>query len=409
MTGYIILKSLRKKPYRNIGIVIQLILGSLIMILALSNYRFYQKQYEKDKKIITPNVYRIDLFGKESYEIGSESGLSLPMTNQEVSEKTYSLVASEPGIDKVGVGINRTISCPYDSNDKSGYLKSVSVEVKGCFYNKELTELYITKVKKGIDFKEYFSSTDKDENIVPMLVSEAIESENPIGSIVKIKIPQGGVNRFKIIGVIDEKYTTLDQLYNNNLPDPYGEYYFIAGDLLYNNDDYAYVYASIKDGYKAEDVNKSIQSKVEDTIMVYFYSLEKMAEGDKFYAVSTTAKPLFYGIIVLILSTFGIISTVLSSLLKRKREFGVRIAVGASKKYIMRMIVGEIAFLFISSQIISIIISAVVSFFNEKRVLDLTVLGINFLVILILLIISIIPAFIRIYRMKPVDLIYNRR
>ena len=50
-------------------------------------------------------------------------------------------------------------------------------------------------------------------------------------------------------------------------------------------------------------------------------------------------KYFYYGVIILILSSFGIISTILFSILKRKREFGARIAVGASKKDITKQYV----------------------------------------------------------------------
>ena len=46
----------------------------------------------------------------------------------------------------------------------------------------------------------------------------------------------------------------------------------------------------------------------------------------------------------------------ISSILNRKKEFGIRISTGASINYIKRLIIGEVSFLAISSSIISIAI-----------------------------------------------------
>jgi len=120
-------------------------------------------------------------------------------------------------------------------------------------------------------------------------------------------------------------------------------------------------------------------------------------------------KYFFYGVIILILSSFGIISTILFSILKRKREFGVRIAVGASKKDIAKMITGEIAALFIISQVLSILIALLISNGSKTLILNWESIGKCLLVTLVLGIISIIPALIRVFKMKPVELIHERR
>ena len=120
-------------------------------------------------------------------------------------------------------------------------------------------------------------------------------------------------------------------------------------------------------------------------------------------------KYFYYGVIILILSSFGIISTILFSILKRKREFGVRIAVGASKKDIAKMITGEIAALFIISQVLSILIALLISNGSKTLILNLESIGLCLLIILVLDIISIIPALIRVFKMKPVELIHERR
>jgi len=125
--------------------------------------------------------------------------------------------------------------------------------------------------------------------------------------------------------------------------------------------------------------------------------------------VSYQMKYFFYGVIVLILSSFGIISTILFSILKRKKEFGIRIATGASKKHISKMIIGEIAALFLFSQLLSILIALFICNGSKSLILNWESIGICLLITLVLGIISIVPAFIRVFKMKPVELIHERR
>ncbi len=409
MTGYIIIKSLKKKHYRNIGIILQLTLGSLIMTLALSNYRFYEREYEAEQKIITPNVYKIDIFPKKASSVGADLTSSfdgITDNGEKSAQAINSIVEKDANIDKIGKGFDCNLALDKSTDGDSQLLKSSRGYIEVYSENKELTEMCINKVKKGMDFAHYFASEESNSSIVPMLVSEAVEKENPIGSVVTL--PEEENTKFKIIGVLDEKYPILDQLYSGKAAaEMNGLYYCVTGGLF--NSRYSFVYVKLKDGVNVSEAKKSFVSNLDSSLDAQFATLKQFSEGNLVAGIDRTAKPIFYGIIILILSTFGVISIVLASLLKRKRELGIRIAAGASKKHIIEMITGEIACLFIFSQIISIVITALMSFINDRRIFDLKILGISSSVIIILLVISLIPIFIKVLRMKPIDLIYEWR
>ena len=73
------------------------------------------------------------------------------------------------------------------------------------------------------------------------------------------------------------------------------------------------------------------------------------------------------------------------------------------------MIIGEIAALFLFSQLLSILIALFICNGSKSLILNWESIGICLLITLVLGIISIVPAFIRVFKMKPVELIHERR
>lgn len=410
MTGYIIVKTLRKNLLRNLGIILQLMLGSLVMTWALSGYRYYAKTYEDSKSLIAHNVYQLDILQKQSTGLGEELTMTSPVpegTPEQLATSVYSIIKDEPFIEKIGKGKNLGFGYSKDTVNQPGYLQFSNSEVTIYTVNKEMNEMFNFKAKRGMDFSQYYSSLNEEDTTIPMLVSEELAVDNPIGSIVQLP-PGVGDSKFKIIGIYDDRYLTYDQFLGGsaNRTKPSDGYYAIAAGLP--NNSYDIVLVQLKNGVTKETAKKSIDTKLGSQFEIQFYGLDEMADAI-LSKTSNNTKYIFYGIVVLILSSFGIISTVLSSTLKRKREFGARIAVGASKKYIEKMVIGEISCLFIVAQILNIIISAFISLLSEKLTFDWIILGISTAVTLVLIIFSIIPAFRRVFKMNPVDLIHERR
>jgi len=362
--------------------------------------------YNQTKKVIKPNVIMASVVDNKSVlDRGSDSGLGGSLFVEEANNLAYSIIKDKSQIEMIGKDAYNIIGYNEITRELPGILKCSGdlVCINSC--DRTVTEMFKFKVKEGIDFQSYFSSSGSDAYI-PLIISKKLEKENAIGSIVDLPNIDSS-SKFKIIGVMDESYPTLFQVNNAGDPYlPYDGYYCIAGRLINNN--YQDIFAKLKDGTSIgtaeQDWNKSLDKDKKFQLI----SLNEMKEN-MLLNIPYSMKYFFYGVIILILSSFGIISTILFSILKRKREFGVRIAVGASKKDIAKMITGEIAALFIISQVLSILIALLISNGSKTLILNWESIGKCLLVTLVLGIISIIPALIRVFKMKPVELIHERR
>lgn len=118
---------------------------------------------------------------------------------------------------------------------------------------------------------------------------------------------------------------------------------------------------------------------------------------------------LGFSIIILILCSFGIVAIVLSSILKRKIEFGIRYSIGASPKNIMTLIIGEILLMFILGDIIGTILTYVISInIDTVKIGCLTIFPTTLIMFIFSFLSSLIPA-IKIINMEPIKLIRGER
>lgn len=97
-------------------------------------------------------------------------------------------------------------------------------------------------------------------------------------------------------------------------------------------------------------------------------------------------------------------------MIKREKEIGIRTAIGAKKRSIVFLLVGEIIMVYIIAFLISISAVALKSKLSSSAnpsliLIDSKVIMGSLLIVLIYMIISILPLFIKILKLKPVELI----
>ena len=110
-------------------------------------------------------------------------------------------------------------------------------------------------------------------------------------------------------------------------------------------------------------------------------------------------------VILLILSSIGLVGVILSSILRRKKEFGIRYSLGCTPNELLKLIVGEIMLLFIMSTFLGITISYIVSLFIENMEIGLlSMICCSGIMFLFCFLSSIIPAR-KIIKMDPITLI----
>lgn len=401
---YMILKSIKKNKLRNLAIVVQLIFGIVILSNSLANYKHYISTREKAESASSRNVYEVSVIEKER---GNNVGLTrnhsgIPDAKDQLST-LYKIAQESKMVEKIGFEGFGCNSCEYtdeEENEGKFILKSKIKTIGIVDYSKELTEMYNFKMKSGMNFSQYYKLR-KGEDVSPMLISPQLSKDNPIGSIVKL--PRGG-QKYKVIGVLDNSCPLLSELYNmGTLDKPNKGYFCVIGSLISNQK--THIYIKLKDGVSKGEGKNDFDKKLGEKFQTQFFGLDDMAETVTLPA-PYEARYIFYGIIILVLASFGIINTVLSTILKRKKEFGTRIAVGATKAQIEKLVIGEFIIFFAFSAVIGLIIAKLIS--GQQAVWDFSVIGISIGTVFLILVISMIPAYFRMRKMNPVDLVHGR-
>lgn len=402
-----IFKTIKKNKLSSSAFIIELSLGSIIIMLALASYQYCLGSLNKSKEVLVPNVYRVDIIQKSDDLMGTDLAMAGQNSMYAIMQKIQflnSLLEKNKNIETIGKGENGGFGFLPEDREQANMIKCPINNVDVYSQNKELTKMYDYKVKEGMSFAQYYSSNPSNEKVIPILITEELQKDNPIGSIIRFPKNQ---NNYKIIGVLDRNYPTLE-----NLSDQYGDtrynlqYACVTVGLI--DAEYFDIYVKLKDGADVEAVKKELDAEVSPTETVQFTSLNKWAENI-LNGKSYTIRFVYYGVVILILSSFGIICTVMNSVNRRKREFGVRIAVGATKKYIEKLVVGEISVLFAISQIITLIFAFLMGRGSKGLAFNWKVITVSLGLVLFLTIISTVPVLVRVVRMKPIDLIHERR
>lgn len=176
--------------------------------------------------------------------------------------------------------------------------------------------------------------------------------------------------------------------------------------------DLAYEYNVIIDkNNKFEELQNKISeeySKIGKEVQ--FISLE--SQVNQYYSKQKTVilATMVFAVIIILLSLLGTIGTILSSIILRKREFGIYYSMGLSKKNLLVMILGEGVVMFFISFLISTVGSLIITYFMRADGFKISIwnLIITMLVMIICMLICEWMPMRKISSQEPVDLINER-
>lgn len=149
---------------------------------------------------------------------------------------------------------------------------------------------------------------------------------------------------------------------------------------------------------------RELLSEINENEINLDFKLSPMASNSELvkFLYNDSTKIIIIGITIIILSIMGLITIILGEMNKRKREFGIKLAVGATRKHIAKELVKEIFTLTFFSITISFwFMYLVIGRINLKPSFLLVNL---FLMIILTILISVIPI-LEIKRLKVIDLI----
>ena len=376
----IVLKSLTKRKLVNIFIIIQLTITSIFLFYVFTriNSHNYIINQLKSKKIDRNNVVHVKFYNrfnsKESIKDFNELKNYISSVEGVIGCGSYDFT----GLNLV-IGENNE---GFEWKRKNIYKDSVREDTVGRVQvlniDYDIYKLMNVDIAQG----RALTTDDfhlKNKDVIPILVGSKFKD------IVKINDTfQSDKNNYKVVGILekDSSWFNKHKYYANLLKDLDDK--FIIGFTEDQNNSMAYI------GVRAQNlfyINDN-RTRVDQTKKLIDYKIEQLKfrgecktinEEISIYneEVKETLKLDFFMMALLtILSCSGISTTVLSSIISRKRELGIRVSVGASVKQLKSMILLELYSLGVVSTIIAMAVT-IIDNYNQNQYYKLSGLGVN--------------------------------
>ncbi len=284
--------------------------------------------------------------------------------------------------------------------------------------NENFLNHYNFTISSGRNLKaEDFKKDYKKENI-PILLGNEFEKTQKLGDTFKIKYFSEAVRKDDFNVNLKEDFLTFEVvgfLERNAIPISNGPIELFAQTLLYS--DGIKVIPSVENfiGYDALGESTSAiflergTLKEDELVKILNEKLKKYNLYANLFSLSDTTaviesyerdvkSSLALGFLLLVISIIGTSCIMLGQLNKRKKEFGIKIAMGATLNEIAKEIFLEVLVMVIIASIISLIL-------NIKIGVGLTLIGINLVFVAIIsILIAIIPVK-EIKKMNVVELV----
>lgn len=439
------LKSLKRMKLMAFLIMLQLAIGlSLLNSTAIIIDENNKKMSYFEKLFNFENTYMINIVRSydENLEIQEESEVdsvkrikreldTLYKFNQELDvlkdksiiiDKNIYFCSSTPIIEEIDK--IQTKYSDLSGGQREDYTAKINV-------NYDFIDRYNLKISKGRGFKkDDFNINYKTESI-PIIMGEEYDKHVKIGDKFKGLVNTGELideNSNLKFNIAEVTYEVIGFYAHNGIPAvritneiirnmKYSDAFVIIPtikDLAYLNEA-----TCISDGglfLEISDYNylSYIENKFKNDLDKINLNIKFKALNEEFLEYKKTLikdviNSLLLGATLIFLSIVGITSVLLGELNKRKKEFGIRIASGATITTLCKEIILENLWLVSFSAIISFMILGIKSIaIQGENIIRVNVLVVDiFIIVFLTLIISIIPI-IRIKKMNPVELLRGK-
>lgn len=338
----LILMSLRKNKFRNSLIFMQFFITFIALIFSLGLLMDIYIKIDNARKVLPSKTLVLDnkaIFKLEDHSNTIKGNNNKPISDQFIVEA-------------------------YKDNNTSAiaYYSSLDITNSDCSFiliniNRTLNKVFDFKAAKGRKLTN--EDLNEGNGLIPVMVGENVAKVHKLNSTFKCPIGLKGCE-FQVVGILDSniKFWVTNQVFVENMKDS-----VVTMEKTFE-DMYSSPTVFIPNG-KAKDLtycNSLISKclKVDDSNN-YFMSLDERLVN----ALKEKKENLFYllsfSLILLVLSFSGVLSLVLLSISKRRREFGIRLSIGSYPRDIARFIVGEVALIIFTAFIFAFIVGYFIS------------------------------------------------
>jgi putative ABC transport system permease protein len=343
----------------------------------------------------------------------------------ELLDEIYEFFQNHNDVAKIG-GIDEECEIELNPNSNDIIISKPSELITTVFVEKIFLESLSKKIKSGRNLED----EDYHEGIrhMPVLVSYNLRRKYKVGSIVEDKYEVVGVlkrnavmpyafNNFKAFGTIDFNYIVTPKL-----PTVFGEFpeHFTEEkikelkEITDFNERFATIYIELKDESLIEGFAEAIAQKSNEIGMpILIESLNKTSKERIREDLPRILPTIFVAGITIVLAIIGQIAVNLSLLLRKKREFGIRLACGASLASICKVLTIEILMLILAAVVTGYAMVLAIEKYRHPhlhmsevaRFISPTAHTITVITAsIIFIVVSIVPI-LRIRKMEPTELI----
>lgn len=393
-----ILKSILKQGSRTFLIILQLVIGLTTLSIGLGMIEGTQRLINDVKELSPQNMLHIGMYVKNR-DLYTEQHQAFESIDSKFLLKLYSDMKNDNRITNLG-----TFIVKQGMNSNGLEIMEISIDVN---YLK-MCEFKVVRGRK-LSVNDF---SEKSDDKIPVLISKELSEAFPLGSTYN--------QVYRVVGILpaNTKFwggsSTLlsSNLINSNniIIIPLKENQFDKDDIktrVFQN-----MLFQVKDVSQKIEVSTYILQRMKGEINkvgldVKITDLSTEIADIKRRNEFQTEFSLIFAVLILILSSFGLIGVTLASIARRRSEFGMRYALGSTPGFLVALICGEIAFLYFISIIIAIFISIVSQSLFKAMLIEI---GITTIIkaVGITLLLSVLSCFLpvlKIIKTKPVELI----
>ena len=266
-------------------------------------------------------------------------------------------------------------------------------------YNRSVTPEYFTSMKIPLLKGRHFNQGDKRGSLGAAIINESLarkyfQNEDPVGRVISnigANQNEGDPEKYQIVGVVgDVHHSSLTRAAAPEIYLPYEQNSWNWGNLLVRTN---VPPASLSDAFRSE-IKSVDRSVVLTNVRPLTEAISETVTEARFYTFLFG----FFGGVGLLLTMTGVYSLISYTVSQRTQEIGIRMALGATRQHVVRMILGQGIVLAIVGSIFGLALSfwltkLIVKLLFEVPPTDLFTFGIATLVLLVAaLLASYLPA-----------------
>jgi putative ABC transport system permease protein len=314
--------------FRNVLVMGQVALSLVLLVLAGLCLRSMQVSRQTDPGYAAEDLFVVTLdLGAQGYGEDESRGLF-----REIVRRAESIVGTG------GVALGRNY--PLDPGGAISTVRVEGVEARedgqGVYVREDRVDSgYLDTLGVPLVRGRTFDPILDDSEARPVaIINEEMQErfwpdEDPVGRQFRTGTDARPVT---VVGVVENgRYVSLDET-----PQPY---YFLPLDQSFASRLTLWVRNGSPD--TPQRLREAIRAVEPDVPLVKLRSVPDVMQDSLWRQRLTTTLLVAFGLVALLLATAGIYGTMAYSLGKRRRELGIRMALGAERRDLVRMIVGE--------------------------------------------------------------------